>query len=390
MTEHKLGISVYPDLRSLDEIIDYMKLASKYGVTRLFSSMFSVEGTAEEILDLFLKMNDAAHECGIETSLDINPDLIEKVGASENDLSAFKDIHCDILRLDVPFMDERDAALINNPYGLRMEWNTSILPEAFYDNLINNGVKPEQILTCHNFYPAPYTGLRQDKFLSLSRMVHDKGARTAAFIASHNSETHGVWDAKYGLCTVERMRKDPIDLQARKLLAMGCIDDILIGNAYASEEEFASLQKAMEVKELTDENPMKKVFDHYHRRTDGPQVRVRVNTEKDITENEKKILFDFFPHSDAGDSSEWIWRSRMPRLFQPEEGIPVREYSGKEFPRGSVLMVNNNYRHYACEVRVALLPLENDGLHNLIGTIDESEMELFDFINPGDSVVFFE
>ena len=49
--KHELGISVYPDLRPLEEIKEYFKLASKYGVSKVFSSMFSVEGTKEEVLD---------------------------------------------------------------------------------------------------------------------------------------------------------------------------------------------------------------------------------------------------------------------------------------------------------------------------------------------------
>ena len=70
-----------------------------------------------------------------------------------------------------------------------------------------------------------------------------KDLRIGAFISSTAPDTHGVWDAVCGLPTVERLRLLPIDLQARILLATGNVDDILIGNAYASEEEFQKLQK---------------------------------------------------------------------------------------------------------------------------------------------------
>lgn len=33
------GVSVYPDLRPIDEIEKYLALAAKYGCTRVFSSM---------------------------------------------------------------------------------------------------------------------------------------------------------------------------------------------------------------------------------------------------------------------------------------------------------------------------------------------------------------
>ena len=51
MTE--FGVSVYPDLSPMNEISDYLHLAAKYRFTRVFSSMFSVEGTNEEIVDYF-------------------------------------------------------------------------------------------------------------------------------------------------------------------------------------------------------------------------------------------------------------------------------------------------------------------------------------------------
>lgn len=40
--KYELGISVYPDLRPLEEIEAYFELASRYSVSKVFSSMFSV------------------------------------------------------------------------------------------------------------------------------------------------------------------------------------------------------------------------------------------------------------------------------------------------------------------------------------------------------------
>ena len=80
--KHQLGISVYPDLRPLEEIKEYFRLASKYGATRVFSSMFSVEGTRDEVLAYFREMIEAAHEVNLKVSLDVNPMCFEKLGAS--------------------------------------------------------------------------------------------------------------------------------------------------------------------------------------------------------------------------------------------------------------------------------------------------------------------
>ena len=68
----QLGVSVYPDLSPIEEIEAYLKLASQYGFTRVFSSMFSVEDTNENIIKYFKEFIDIAHRYGIQVSLDFN------------------------------------------------------------------------------------------------------------------------------------------------------------------------------------------------------------------------------------------------------------------------------------------------------------------------------
>lgn len=43
--------------------------------------------------------------------------------------------------------------------------------------------------------------------------------------------------------TLEQDRDLPIDVQAMHLFASGLIDDVIIGNAYASEEELKALSQ---------------------------------------------------------------------------------------------------------------------------------------------------
>ncbi len=67
-----------------------------------------------------------------------------------------------------------------------------------------------------------------------------KGIRTAAFISSQTG-TIGPWDINDGLPTLEMHRKMPVETAAKHLFATGLIDDVIIGNAYASEAELAAL-----------------------------------------------------------------------------------------------------------------------------------------------------
>lgn len=382
----KLGVSVYPDLSPLSEIEEYLKLAGKYGARRVFSSMFSVEGTPEEILDYFRRMNSIAHENGMEVSLDVNTEFLEKIGVSPTDISRFHEIGCDIIRMDGCYGDERDIELINNPYGIKIEFNASAVPELIQD-LLKKGANPERLLACHNFYPQPYTGMKWGKFQDVNQKIKDiHDIPIGAFISSNAEGTNGVWDAQYGLPTVERMRDYPADLQARLLLATGNVDDIFFGNYYADEQELKDVSEVLKPRDL-EVPPALEIY--APQAAERPQRILKIKLDPEISEAERQSLFAFMPHTDMGDASEWIWRSRLPRMVYKDTAFTPRKAEKEMFEPGDVLIVNDNYKHYAGEVQIALLPMKNDGLRNLVGHIEGPEMDMLELIKPYD-VVFFE
>ena len=42
-----LGVSVYPEQETIEQIDAYLKLASSYGFKKVFTSMFSIEGNKD-------------------------------------------------------------------------------------------------------------------------------------------------------------------------------------------------------------------------------------------------------------------------------------------------------------------------------------------------------
>lgn len=360
-----LGVSVYPDLRPLDEIEGYLVRAARHGYTRVFSSMFSVEGSNEGVLGLFEKLNAAAHEQGMKVSLDINPECMERFGATPDDLSIFAGIGTDILRMDGAYDADDNVRMLQNPYGMQIEYNASALAPAQIAELVERGVDKDRILACHNFYPQRYTGFRWDKFREVTARLRAKDLRVGAFVASHAAGTHGVWDATDGLPTVEFMRDYPVDLQARLLVAAGATE-VFFGNAYASDDELAAVANV-----LADD-----------------RKRVHVELMPDASAVEQEILLQFSPHMDMGDSSEWMWRSRLPRVTYADQTIVPRHADTEWFQPGDVLMVNDNYKHYAGEMQVVLRPMRNDGIRNLVGRVNEQEFGLFELIDDFDEVIF--
>lgn len=344
---HKLGISIYPEHSTKEKDETYLKLASKYGFSRVFTCLLSVELPREEIIDEYTSLFKLAHSLGYEISIDTNPRVIEYLGANPQNLKVFKDMGVDIIRLDGSYGAYLDMVMTNNPYGLMMEFNGSIDNPIEY--MIAHGANPKQMASCSNFYPQRYTGLGYETLKEHSLKYQKAGLRTAAFITSQNKDTYGPWPVADGLCTVEDHRDLPVSIQARHLLASKVIDDILIANAYASEEE---------LKELSE--------------IDTSKITLGIELDESISENEKNIISGYL-HSSRPDHSDYILRSSMPRLDYRNKNIKSRTVEKTMFERGDVLIVNDQLAHYRGELQVVLKPIKNRGTHNLVGRLNQSE-----------------
>ena len=63
----------------------------------------------------------------MKVSGDWNTAFFKKMGASESDISIFKEMGIDIIRMDLPYFDQRDVTLINNPYNITIELSSCMI-----------------------------------------------------------------------------------------------------------------------------------------------------------------------------------------------------------------------------------------------------------------------
>ena len=373
---HKLGISVYPDKSPKEEVYAYMEKAAKLGFKRIFTCFLSIpEDKRESYLVEFKEFMTKAHELGFEVAADTNPEVFKLIGATPDNLKPFVDLGLDIIRMDGNFGTQGDIQLTRNQDNIKIEFNASM--DSGVELLIKNGGNREQIIMCHNFFPERYTGLDFDLFQEYNRYWKELNLHTAAFVSSNNENTIGPWQVFCGLPTVEIMRGLPIDLQARLMLAAGNVDDILIGNYPATDEELEALSKI-----------------------NFQAIEMRVDEVPEITANEQMIMYEFGPHWDRYDHSSFMLRSSMPRVKFKEKAsvqdfglscnqtgvdknIPHHDCDKEVFTRGVVLIVNDNLAHYRGELEIVLTEIPNDGERNLVATIKEEELQLLDFIKPG-------
>lgn len=350
----QLGISVYPGRATIDENREYIAKAFHYGFTRLFTCFLSADGSGDKIMESFEGIIGFAASLGMEVIADVNPSMFDALNVSFRDLGFFHELGLSGIRLDTGFGGLEESIMTFNSYGLKIEINMSS-GTGQLDSILSHRPKMENLIGCHNFYPHRYTGLSREHFLNCSRYFKQKGIRTAAFISSRKAG-FGPWPVSEGLCTLEEHRELPVETQAKDLFNTGFIDDVIIANAFASDNELEALGSL-----------------------DKELLTLRVDLEEGISEVERKIVLEEL-HFNRGDVSKYMLRSTDSRIkyrghsFAPFNTVPIR--------RGDILIDNSLYGRYAGELQAALKDMDNSGRTNIVGRVSKEEVYLLDHIRP--------
>ncbi len=360
MTKRSLGISLYPDHSNLDDDKRYLVQANRYGFTRIFMSMLEVSEGKEKVAKKFSDLISFAKDLGFSTTLDIAPNIFDQLGISYDDLDFFAELGADAIRLDQGFDGQKEALLSYNPQNLNIELNMSN-DVAYLDNILSYSANQPFIYGCHNFYPQRGTGLPLDFFISASKRFKKYGIETAAFITSQVGKI-GPWDINDGLPTLEMHRDLPIEVQAKHLFATNLIDCVIIGNAYASEEE---------LKKLSEINRYQLVFN--------------VELADDINQVEREILLDN-QHVRRGDITDLVIRSTEVRKKYKNNDNPVSQ-SSHDFKRGDIVIGNDNFGKYKNELQVVLQD-HTDERKNKVAQISQTELFLLDYVGPWNKFKF--
>lgn len=350
----KLGISVYPERASFEENKAYIETAAKYGFSRIFTCLLSAQGDKDKIIEEFKALMVLAKNLGFEIIADVAPSIFKDLGISYDNLSFFKEIGVDGFRLDEGFDGNTESLMTFNPQELMIELNVSV-GTGYLDNILSFHPDTHKLLGCHNFYPKKRSGLSREHFIKSSEIYKKHGIRVAAFINSKNGK-FGPWEVAEGLCTLEEHRNLDIEIQAKDLFYTNLVDDVIIANCFASEEEMKALSLI-----------------------NKGLVSLKVDLEKELCEVENKIAFEEL-HFFRGDRSEYTIRSTMPRVKYKD--FPIHAQNTRNIKRGDVIIENSSYSRYKGELHIALKDFENNGNSNIIGTIEQDHLRFLDIVKP--------
>lgn len=350
----KLGISIYPDKSEIQEMKDYINRASKYGFSRIFSCLLSVDKPKEVIKQEFTEINAYAKSKGFEIIVDVSPRVFNELDISYSDLSFFKDIGADGIRLDVGYTGSEESLMTFNEHDLKVEINMSN-DTHYVDTIMDYKPNRNNLIACHNFYPHPYSGLNLDHFIKTSKNFTKYGLRTAAFVSSQVEGAFGPWPVLEGLVTLEMHRKLPMDVQMKHFVAMDAIDDIIISNCYPSDEELAKAAKVnLEL------------------------LNFSVELIDTLPEIERKIVLESL-HFNRGDTNDYMVRSTQSRVKY--KGHHFEVFNAPEIlKRGDIIIESSLYGHYAGELQIVKKDMINSGKSNVVGHIIEEEHFLIDVL----------
>lgn len=354
-----IGISVYPLLSSKEDNLNYIKKAYDLGYSRIFTSMLEVDSEKEKALEqieCYREIMNYAKNLGMRVFIDINPQVLKNIGVDPTDLKFFLDLGVTGIRLDGIFNGIHEMMMTYNEYNLDIEINGS-LNTSYANNIVDFGCKKEKLVVCHNFYPEEYTGLSLEFFNSCMDRHKALGLKTAAFVNGTKGGKMGPWPTNDGLPTLEKHRYKDIIAQADELFALG-VDDVIIGNAFATNEELEALANL-----------------------DKDIIKLKFKALKELTEVEKSFFNRIL--NDRHESSEQIIRYSMGRVEFKNKSIPSDNTGNKVVKRGTVLINNDEYLNYKGELIIAREELKIDNRRNVIGSIEEDYLDLLDYIKYG-------
>lgn len=350
-----LGLSIYPQKASKQEIFEYLQMARKYNFEWIFTSLLSItqESTKENDLEFIKK----AKELGYKIQVDVSPQVFETLNIKPTDLSYFAKLGIDAIRLDEPFNGEIESIMTYNPYGIDIIINGS--NDSYYlDLILNHQADEKRISACHNFYPQAFTGLSRKYFIDTSTKMKARGIKTAAFINSKS----GTISSKYALdgCpSLEEHRNKSLITQVRDLKFMKLIDDIYVSTMFVSEKDLEQISAC------------------YYQES---VITFDITLETKINEIEKKILEEL--HVYRGDISEYMIRSTQSRIKYQKESMAKNNPQAKLY-RGDVVILNDAYGNYAKELHIVLKDFcPNNQKYNLVAKISEEQIVLLDLLEP--------
>jgi uncharacterized protein len=327
-----IGISVY--LSDEDAEARILR-ASASGVKLAFTSLHIPEesGISTErvrgLLSLFKRE-------GFQVFADVSKKTPAMLGLHQ--FEELKELGVTSLRLDDGFTTEE---MLDLSRQFRIAINASTVGEKELKRWIDCGLETENMISWHNFYPKPETGLDQDYFLEQQNLYDTLGIPVYAFIPGDEKKRGPL---HLGLPSLEDHRGQNPYVSAVQLKRWG-VTGVFVGDPGCSEELLAKLV-----------------------RFDQEEVIELSYSGSGEIEGEYGLRPD--PGRDVF------------RLLDTRTDNGVTSLNTVKRPRGTITRDNDLYGRYKGEMQIVRRDLESNPAVNVMGKVCDEDLPLLEWFQP--------
>lgn len=378
----KIGLSVYPDFDSIEEMKQTLDNAKKLGYTIVFTSIqlanLGFKNVTTGIDEKFQFLFDYCDKLDMEVHVDINAIMLKELGGTPDNLKPIYDLKIKVLRLDDGFTPDEIAIMTKNPYGIVMEDNASMLwfPKEKLDIIATKG-NSKQYSACHNFFPLNGTGLSFEDTLDATRLFTSYGIKVGVFIGSLYS-SNDLNDIGNHIVTVEDHRYKPAHIQAMEFFIHQEYDYVAFGDTHPH------LKELKRVSQVAKNDNLVVMKQHYtinkisEKMLEGRYcVEVPVWFDQGVDKELKEKLTSMIFQARA-DQPDILVRATQSRdicacdCYQPTEQMPY-----------SLVIMNEYANRYNGEIQIPLVSLPAMQHANVIGQVKPYAKRLVEEIKYG-------
>ena len=334
------GLSVYLNYK-LTDIENVLYKAYKHNFSYVFSSLHIPEDDISECKDKFLRILELCNEYKLNLIADVSPRTLKLFNISSFD--ELSKMGLKYLRPDFGF-GVKELFELSKFFNLVI--NASTFTEELFIELKEINFDFDKIIACHNFYPKKYTGLNEEKTLSINRYLHSKGIKVIGFVDGDVNHRGPLYE---GIPTVECLRNEDVFYSSLVMNRKLECDVVIISEFDVSDnalKRFDNLDNGY----IEIECCLKEGYDEYlsyvhHDRVDNSEYFIR--------------------------SHESIYKHYIDRKISPENCV--------ERHIGDICVSNEKYLRYNGELEIMLKDLPSDERVNVIGHTDSNLIAFIDY-----------
>lgn len=347
------GFSVFLGTDMSEETKNYITTMSQHGFVGIFTSMHIPEDDSSKYKKRITDLGKLAKEENLNLMVDISTKGLTTLGLNlAYDSKKIKELGITGLRMDYGIPMETIAAA---SHEINIGLNASTLSDKDVVTLKKYHANFSNMEFWHNYYPRVETGLDKQDFIEKNKWLRGLGGKIIAFTPGDFLLRGPLYDR---LPTLESHRYSHPLAASIELIKECFVDEVYVG----------------------DEQISPTIIKQFKAYRDEQLIQL---TTYFLTEDYQELLEGI--HTNRMDSARDVVRSQEARFKE----IPhIKQINTVKRSVGSVTLDNYLYGRYQGELQITKRDLQADPRVNIMGKIDEQDLELLKWITPDQAYQF--